>query len=485
MNTFLLLLASWIEITTSFRTDCRIDLVMVIDSSGSVQRVFNTYKEAALQFAKDIYFGLEGAHAAIIQYSRYPPMLKYSFREPQSNQAILHALNDLRFIGDSTFTAEAVNLGLDQFSLGGRPDAKKIFVLMTDGNSINQWRVVLLTAKRVHESGANVYVLGLGDNLYYPELKLYAGNGSLVTRDGLNRFKAEVMDIGGCLPPPTMPPTNQPTEYSYSTDTSVPTTRTVSSKPIGLECTIPPGWCPCSSTSESSISSLVMQTTQSSIVESPTTLGISTVASTPTTLGISIPLSPCAVDILFVLDSSGDDRANFNRQIRFILDILDVLVIRPDAHLVGAVVYDGHLKQRIQFSFTAYKDIQSLSKAISNLPFFGGNAATGEALVLAKQAFRDRRGANVPALALVVTNGTSTDDIAGPAADLRAEPNTDVFALSATDVNDKKQLEKIAGSPYRVFAGMESDSIKKIGLGKYLTCFRDRLTMSQRIFLRL
>lgn len=74
----------------------------------------------------------------------------------------------------------------------------------------------------------------------------------------------------------------------------------------------------------------------------------------------------CAVDILFVLDSSGNDRTIFNRQIRFILDLLDILVIQPDAHLVGAIVYDGHLKQRIQFSFTAYKDIRSLSRAIAS-----------------------------------------------------------------------------------------------------------------------
>uniref|UniRef100_A0A915HGP7 VWFA domain-containing protein n=1 Tax=Romanomermis culicivorax TaxID=13658 RepID=A0A915HGP7_ROMCU len=71
---------------------------------------------------------------------------------------------------------------IDQYSNGGRSDAKKIFVLMTDGNSINPWKVVMQTAHRLQDTKANVYVLGLGDNLYYPELNLYTGSGSLITR---------------------------------------------------------------------------------------------------------------------------------------------------------------------------------------------------------------------------------------------------------------------------------------------------------------
>uniref|UniRef100_A0A915KBV3 VWFA domain-containing protein n=1 Tax=Romanomermis culicivorax TaxID=13658 RepID=A0A915KBV3_ROMCU len=92
-------------------TECRIDLVLVIDSSGSVQRVFHTYKQAALQFTKDLTFGLEAAHAAIVQYSFLPPALKYSFKDEQNNALVDKALQQLEFLGDSTYTAEAVNMG--------------------------------------------------------------------------------------------------------------------------------------------------------------------------------------------------------------------------------------------------------------------------------------------------------------------------------------------------------------------------------------
>uniref|UniRef100_A0A915KWL4 Uncharacterized protein n=1 Tax=Romanomermis culicivorax TaxID=13658 RepID=A0A915KWL4_ROMCU len=48
---------------------------------------------------------------------------------------------------------------------------------------------------------------------------------------------------------------------------------------------------------------------------------------------------------------------------------------------------------------------------------------------------------------------------------------------------DKQSLVKIAGTPDRVFAGMESENVKKVGLGKYLSCFKDDLTPRQRLFL--
>lgn len=76
-------------------------------------------------------------------------------------------------------------------------------------------------------------------------------------------------------------------------------------------------------------------------------------------------MSACAVDILFVLDASGVDRTNFDKQIRFVLDLLDILTIDPAIHLVASIVYDGHMRQKIQFSFTAYTNIQTLSTAVS------------------------------------------------------------------------------------------------------------------------
>uniref|UniRef100_A0A915HGD8 VWFA domain-containing protein n=1 Tax=Romanomermis culicivorax TaxID=13658 RepID=A0A915HGD8_ROMCU len=237
------------------------------------------------------------------------------------------------------------------------------------------------------------------------------------------------MDIGNCPPKPPVP---QTTPFAYPTVTAeIPTTTTtepptqappqMTKSPATAQCTIPPGWCPCATTTANI---WTPYPTESLLVSMPTTPEPQV-------------FSPCAVDILFVLDSSGVNRTKFDRQIRFILDLLDLLIIRPDAHLVSAIVYDGHLKQRIQFSFTAYKDIQSLSKAVSDLPFFGGKANTGEALTLAKQALRDRRSASVPALVFLVSDGSSQDDVAVPADQLRAEPNTMVYALSATDATDK------------------------------------------------
>lgn len=69
------------------------------------------YITAALDFTKDLTFGPSAAQAAIVQYSKSPPLLKYTFSSPQVNQAVQKAISDLEFLGDTTHTSEAVTLG--------------------------------------------------------------------------------------------------------------------------------------------------------------------------------------------------------------------------------------------------------------------------------------------------------------------------------------------------------------------------------------
>lgn len=285
---------------------------------------------------------------------------------------------------------------------------------MTDGNSFDPWKVVKETASRVQQSGAAIFIIALGENLYFPELKLYSGDkGALITREDLPKFKSDLLNMaGGCQTPgnyqtfapvtrpaETLPPVTQPPpQPTYIPETIPPVTyatETTTSTKGPIQCPIPEGYCPCSTVAAATTTTT---TTTRSYISTGLPPGYATTALPPVYVSTALPpsaapttfkvlkpssrtlllyleffskfltnsvFSACAVDILFVLDSSGEDRTNFDKQIRFVLDILDILTIDPNIHLVASVVFDGHMRQKIQFSFTAFTDIQSLSTAIT------------------------------------------------------------------------------------------------------------------------
>lgn len=100
----------------------------------------------------------------------------------------------LPFLGETTNTADAVSLGYQQFSTG-RPDAKRIFILMTDGNSFDAWNLVTQTAENLHKFRVKTFVLAFGDIIYQPEIKLYAGNGSVIRSNDIRRFQEDMVKL--------------------------------------------------------------------------------------------------------------------------------------------------------------------------------------------------------------------------------------------------------------------------------------------------
>jgi len=54
----------------------RVDMVVVMDSSGSVDSVFNAYKAQMLEILKKVPFAEDGAHLTLIQYSKAPAHLR-------------------------------------------------------------------------------------------------------------------------------------------------------------------------------------------------------------------------------------------------------------------------------------------------------------------------------------------------------------------------------------------------------------------------
>lgn len=119
-----------------------------------------------------------------------------------------------------------------------------------------------------------------------------------------------------------------------------------------------------------------------------------------------------------------------------------------------------------------FGDKHRILQHVKRLSYGRGKTYTGAALKFAKeQIFIKRRGSrreeHVQQIAVVITDGSSADDVSEPADDLRRSGVT-VFALGIKNVN-VEELKEIASYPPRKFV-LSVESFSKLNeLSKMLT----------------
>uniref|UniRef100_UPI00398F0341 cochlin n=1 Tax=Pristiophorus japonicus TaxID=55135 RepID=UPI00398F0341 len=121
-----------------------------------------------------------------------------------------------------------------------------------------------------------------------------------------------------------------------------------------------------------------------------------------------------SVNLGFLIDgSSSVGDVNFHMVLNFISEIVKPFDIHQIGAKVGAVqfTYD----QRTEFDFAEYLTKDEVLNAISNIPYWSGGTATGEAITYAtKNLFGKLKNNNLNVL-IVITDGQSYDDVTVPA----------------------------------------------------------------------
>ncbi|VDP51655.1 unnamed protein product [Soboliphyme baturini] len=256
--------------------------------------------------------------------------------------------------------------------------AEKVIVLMTDGNSYDDWKTVKETAEYIQESKVKVFILALGWSVYKPELEIYAGNhGKLFTKENIYLFGNEIRKIVGTS--------------CYDSAKSFQSSN-------GNSSSNQPGTHPRSQEE-------LADTMQKDLITSLKSIE-------------NIEMLRCAVDIVFVLDASGSTELGFYGQIQMMINLVKIMTVNPYAHRVAVIEYSGLDMQKVQFGLDKYKDKGSLIVAIQKLPFFSGITMTGEALKLIQTVARKRRR-SVPLLIIVLTDGVTYDEVSNTAAAIR------------------------------------------------------------------
>ncbi|XP_059194891.1 collagen alpha-6(VI) chain-like [Centropristis striata] len=158
-------------------------------------------------------------------------------------------------------------------------------------------------------------------------------------------------------------------------------------------------------------------------------------------------------DIVFLVDGSTSIGAtNFQEVRTFLRDFVKDLDIGPDKVQVGLAQYSNDPHK--EFLLKDHKDKKSLLSALERIPYRLGDTNTGKAMqFLLDEYFTEVAGSRaskrVPQIAVVITDGESTDEVEKPAQKLR-EQGAIVFGVGVGPVN-LDQIKSIANKPPKRF----------------------------------
>lgn len=174
-------------------------------------------------------------------------------------------------------------------------------------------------------------------------------------------------------------------------------------------------------------------------------------------------------DIAFIVDQSSSIRSkNFQLVRDFLESTIRGLDVGKEKIQVALILYSD--VPRADVYLNTFDDKADILRYISSMAYGRGKTYTGDALKFAKEyVFTTARGSrkddHVQQVAVVITDGKSTDDAASAAADLRRSGVT-VFALGIKDAKEDDMREIASYPPEKFVLNVERfdqlNSIAKI-----------------------
>ncbi|KAK6047182.1 von Willebrand factor type A domain protein [Cooperia oncophora] len=130
----------------------KVDLTLVLDTSGSVFRVFEDQREIALNILDEIPMGAysDAVQVSVTRFAAGADVI-LPFLKGRALSEIKDAVKEVKFTGQNTRIASAVEIALDEMERAKRPDARQVFVLISDGHGQEYWNVVQATGKRLQK----------------------------------------------------------------------------------------------------------------------------------------------------------------------------------------------------------------------------------------------------------------------------------------------------------------------------------------------
>ncbi|KAM4026814.1 uncharacterized protein ACNLHF_022675 [Anomaloglossus baeobatrachus] len=154
------------------------DLVFIVDGSWSVGYAdFDTAKNWLINITSSFDIGPSYTQVAVVQYSDLP-RLEFPLGQHQTNQQLLNALKDMKYLGGNTQTGRAIKFATENvFTSSQRTniDKNKIAIVVTDGKSQDD---VVEIAAQARAQDIIMFAVGVGAEITKSELVAIANSPS-------------------------------------------------------------------------------------------------------------------------------------------------------------------------------------------------------------------------------------------------------------------------------------------------------------------
>uniref|UniRef100_A0AC35UAD2 BZIP domain-containing protein n=1 Tax=Rhabditophanes sp. KR3021 TaxID=114890 RepID=A0AC35UAD2_9BILA len=175
-----------------------VDLIILLDTSTSITKEF--YEEKS--FVSDLIKVLPGKdfenrfRVGVITFSKRAKII-LSLNKSMSRNDVLYEVDRIEQSGGETSLISAGNLALKEIQAGKRKGSRIVTVIVSDGNSQDEWEEVVSTAKRLRSTcGDNIYAVTLSDKYYFDELLEYTQKSSHIFVDEkINQFLKKVGEV--------------------------------------------------------------------------------------------------------------------------------------------------------------------------------------------------------------------------------------------------------------------------------------------------
>ncbi|XP_064190635.1 von Willebrand factor A domain-containing protein 2-like [Anguilla rostrata] len=135
-----------------------IDVLLLLDGSYSIGKgSFERSKHFAIKMVEVLDINPDRVRIGAIQYSS-KPKLEFGLNDYPTREEATEAIKNIRFRGGSTETGKSIKHVLRKGFPGGRGDASKILVLLTDGKSQDSVRPAAGFARK---SGIGLFTVGI------------------------------------------------------------------------------------------------------------------------------------------------------------------------------------------------------------------------------------------------------------------------------------------------------------------------------------
>ena len=158
------------------------DVVFVLDSSGSIGSDFPNVLTFVSEIVSRFVIGENDTQVGIVRFS-FNSSVEIELAEFGNKGTLIPAIMGLSSTtGGTTNTAAGIIDGNAQlYGMRGRPDANKVLIVITDGNS-NEGGSTITAATDVKNAGAEVVAVGIGRGVNETELNIIASESSRVYR---------------------------------------------------------------------------------------------------------------------------------------------------------------------------------------------------------------------------------------------------------------------------------------------------------------